>query len=154
MRMNELPPIVFWILLGLYVSRASRGMGIGTLYYPGPGLMPFYLGIGLVLIAVYMLFRLFLKKSREEEKTAPPWRRIAYVRIAIVVTALIIYSFVIEQVGYIVATLILMAVLFGTAGTKKTYAVIASLVTVLVTYFGFTYLGMRFPPGILAVLGF
>jgi len=154
MKMEELPPIVFWILLGLYVSWASRGMGIGTLYYPGPGLMPFYLGIGLVLISVYMLFCLFLKKSRGEDKTGPPWRRIGYLRIAVVVTALIIYSLVIEQVGYIVATLILMAILFGSAGTKKTYAVIASLLTVLITYLGFTYLGLRFPPGILTVLGF
>jgi putative tricarboxylic transport membrane protein len=154
MKMEELPPIVFWILLGLYVSWASRGMGVGTLYYPGPGLMPFYLGIGLVLISVYMLFRLCIKKSSEEEKAGPPWRRVGYFRIAIVITALIIYSLVIEQVGYIVATLILMAILFGGSGTKKTYAVIASLVTVLITYLGFTYLGLRFPPGILTVLGF
>ena len=153
MKTEELPPILFWILLGLYVSWASRGMGIGTLYYPGPGLMPFYLGIALVLISVYMLFRLFIKRTSEEEEPGIDWRRIRYFRMAVVVTALIIYSLVIEQVGYIVATLILMVILFGGSGTTKTYAVVASLVTVLITYFGFTYLGLRFPPGLLAVFG-
>jgi putative tricarboxylic transport membrane protein len=153
MKIRELFPILFWIAVGLYVSFTSRGLGVGTLYYPGPGLMPFYLGVGLTLISLVMLFLLFVKKSGEGKEAKFSWGRINYSKIAVVVGALIIYSLVIDQLGYIVATLILMFIMFWGAGSKKTYAVIASLLAVLITYFVFTYLGLRFPPGILEALG-
>ena len=153
MRTRELPPILFFLSLGLYVSWASRGMGMGTLYQPGPGLMPYYLGLGLALLAVGMILRLFLKRSREEEKVKKRPKAIDYPKIALVVAALIVYSLVIENVGYIVATLFLLVILFLCAGSKRTSAVIASVLTLLITYFGFTYLGVRFPPGILTAFG-
>ncbi len=128
-------------------------MGVGTLYRPGPGLMPYYLGLSLVLLAVGMILRMFLKRSKEEEKVEKRPKAIDYPRIALVVASLVAYSLVIETAGYIVATLFLLVILFLCAGSKKTSALIASVVTLLVTYFGFTYLGVRFPPGILTVLG-
>jgi putative tricarboxylic transport membrane protein len=153
MRTRELPPILFFLLLGLYVSWASRGLGLGSLYQPGPGLMPFYLGLGLVLLSVAMLLRLFLQRPKEEEKVGKRPQAIDYPRIALVVTALVVYSLVIENLGYIPATLVLLVILFLCAGSKRTSAVIASIATLLITYFGFTYLGVRFPPGILTVFG-
>ncbi len=153
MRTRELPPILFFLLLGLYVSWVSHRLGLGTLYYPGPGLMPFYLGLGLVLLSISMLVYLFLKRSRLDERAGKRSQAINYLRIVLVVTALVVYSLVIEKLGYIVATLILLVILFICAGAKKTSAVIASILTLLITYFGFTYLGVRFPPGILTVFG-
>ena len=128
-------------------------MGVGTLYKPGPGLMPYYLGLGLVLLAVGMILRMFLKRSKEEEKIEKRPKAIDYPKIALVVVALVVYSLVIEKVGYIIATLFLLVILFLCSGSKRTSAVIASLLALLITYFGFTYLGVRFPPGILTVLG-
>jgi len=153
MRTRELPPILFFLLLGLYVSWASRGMGVGTLYRPGPGLMSFYVGLGLVLLAVGMLLRLFLQKPEGEEKAGKHLQAIDYPKIAIVMAALVAYSLVIEKVGYIVATLVLLFILFLCAGSKRCSAVIASVLTLRITYIGFTYLGVRFPPGILTVFG-
>jgi putative tricarboxylic transport membrane protein len=152
MRTKELPPILFFLSLGLYVTWASRGLGVGTLYRPGPGLMPFYLGLGLVLVASMLLY-LSLERSQKEEKAGKQVQAIDYLRIAIVVTALVVYSLVIEKLGYIAATLFLLVILYFCSGSKKTFAVMASILTVLITYFGFTYLGVRFPPGILAVFG-
>jgi putative tricarboxylic transport membrane protein len=153
MRIRELPPILFFLLLGLYVSWASRGMGLGTLYRPGPGLMSYYLGLALVLVSVGMILRLLLERPKGEEKEGKPKEAVDYPKIAIVVAALVVYSLVIEDVGYITATLFLLIILFLCAGSKRTSAVIASILTLLITYFGFTYLGLRFPPGILAAIG-
>ena len=100
-----------------------------------------------------MILRTFLKRSKEEEKVKKRPKAIDYPRIALVVAALVVYSLVIENVGYIVATLFLLVILFLCAGAKRTSAVIASVLTLLITYFGFTYLGVRFPPGILTVFG-
>ncbi len=128
-------------------------MGVGTLYRPGPGLMPYYLGLGLIFLALGMILRMVLKRSKEEEQVEKRPKAIDYPRIALVVSALVVYSLVLEPVGYIVATLFLLVILFLCAGSKRTPAVIASILTLLITYFGFTYLGVRFPPGILTVLG-
>jgi putative tricarboxylic transport membrane protein len=152
MKTKELLVVIFWMLMGVYVSWASVRLGVGTLYYPGAGLMPFYLGLCLILLSLVLLFRLLLKRAKEGESAKP--RSIRYAQIAILVGALVVYSMVIDRIGYIVATLILLAVLFWTAGTKKVFAVIASIVTVAITFYGFTYLGLRFPPGVLTILGF
>lgn len=153
MKIRELPPILFFLLLGLYVSWASRGMGVGTLYRPGSGLMSYYVGLGLVLLSVGMLLRLFLNRSKEEEKVGKSLQAIDYPKVALVVASLVVYSLVIESLGYLVATLFLLVILFLCAGSKRTSAVVASILTLLITYFGFTYLGVRFPPGILTVFG-
>jgi putative tricarboxylic transport membrane protein len=115
--------------------------------------MPFYLGLGLVLLSISMLVYLFLKRSRLDDKAGKRSQAIDYLRIVLVVAALVVYSLVIEKLGYITATLILLVILFICAGSKKTTAVIASILTLLITYLGFTYLGVRFPPGILTVFG-
>jgi asparagine N-glycosylation enzyme membrane subunit Stt3 len=128
-------------------------MGVGTLYQPGPGLMPYYVGLGLVLLSVGMILRLFLKKPKEEEKVGRSPQAIHYPKVALVVTALVVFSLVIEKLGYIPSTLFLLVILFLCAGSKRTSAVIASILTLVITYFGFTYLGVRFPPGILTVFG-
>ena len=76
------------------------------------------------------------------------------IQIAIVLVALLIWAFVLESLGFLIATFILMTLLYRAAGFKKWYvAVFWGLITVLVTYFVFTYLGVRFPPGILRTLG-
>jgi putative tricarboxylic transport membrane protein len=152
MKAKELSVIIFWMLMGIYVSWASFRLGVGTLYYPGAGLMPFYLGLCLILLSLVMLFRLLLKSAAESEKTRP--RSILYWKTATVVGALVVYSMVIDRIGYVVTTLMLLALLFWTAGTQKIFAVIASFITVAITFYGFTYLGLRFPPGLLAFLGF
>ena len=153
MKTRELPPILFFLLLGLYVSWASRAMGVGTLYRPGPGLMSFYVGIILVLVSAGMLIRVFLKRPKGEEEGGRRAEPIDYPKILIVVTALVVYSLVVEKVGYLITTFFLLIILFFCAGSKKTTAVIASILTLFITYFGFTYLGVRFPPGILTAFG-
>lgn len=152
MKIRELPPILFFLLLGLYVSWASRGMGVGTLYRPGPGLMSYYVGLGLVLLSAGMLLYLILKRPNGKEK-AGKREPIDYPKIGLVVAVLVAYALFIEKVGYIPATLVLLIVLFLCAGSKRVSAVVASILTLLITYFGFTYLGVRFPPGILTMFG-
>ena len=82
MKTRELPPILFFLLLGLYVSWASRAMGVGTLYRPGPGLMSFYVGIILVLVSAGMLIRVFLKRPKGEEEGGKRAEPIDYPKIA------------------------------------------------------------------------
>jgi glucan phosphoethanolaminetransferase (alkaline phosphatase superfamily) len=55
--------------------------------------------------------------------------------------------------GFIISTFLLLLVMFFSLGVKKIRAAVVSLISTLASYFLFTYLGMRFPPGILRLIG-
>jgi putative tricarboxylic transport membrane protein len=141
----------FWLALGFFVVVYSYTLGLGKLIDPGPGLLPFLLGlIFLILSSVRFVTVIRLREAEEtgEEKKVEYWR------ITLVVVALLIWAFVLESLGFLIATFILMTLLYRAAGFTKWYvAVFWGIITVLVTYFVFTYLGVRFPPGILRTLG-
>jgi putative tricarboxylic transport membrane protein len=152
MRKYDLTIRFFWLALGLFVVIYSYTLGLGKLIDPGPGLLPFLLGmIFLILSSVRFVTVIRL---REAEETGEEKKKVEYWRIILIVVALLIWAFVLESLGFLIATFILMTLLYHAAGFKKWYvSIFWGLITVLVTYFVFTYLGVRFPPGILRTLG-
>ena len=142
----------FWLALGLFVVIYSYTLGLGKLIDPGPGLLPFLLGLIFLILSSVRLVTVI--QLREAEETGEEKKKIEYWRIILIVVALLIWAFVLESLGFLIATFILMTLLYRAAGFNKWYAAIFwGLITVLVTYFVFTYLGVRFPPGILRTLG-
>jgi putative tricarboxylic transport membrane protein len=142
----------FWLALGLFVVIYSYTLGLGKLIDPGPGLLPFLLGMIFLILSSVRLVTVM--RLREAEETGEEKKKVEYWRITLVVVALLIWAFVLESLGFLIATFILMTLLYRAAGFTKWYvAVFWGVITVLATYFVFTYLGVRFPPGILRTLG-
>jgi len=71
-------------------------------------------------------------------------------KVFAVTLSLFAYTFVLEGLGYLIATIPLLVILFGCGGGKKRWktVVVASVLTSFITYFGFAYLGVQFPVGI------
>jgi hypothetical protein len=115
--------------------------------------MPFLLGALLGLVSLYFLMTVLSKRGAKERagrETNDAGSSGADVKkIAVVEVSLIVYALLLEKLGYVVTTLPLLYCLFWVAGTKKLVAAISSVVTVSLTYFGFSYLGVVFPQGIL-----
>jgi putative tricarboxylic transport membrane protein len=157
MKKNQVFAVAFWVCLGGFVMYSSCRFGLGSLRSPGPGLMPFLLGALLCLVAVYFLVTSLFGKNAEpdgDRKTEESGQSDSSIKkIALVVASLILYAFVLEKLGYVVATLFLLFGLFWTSGTTRLVAAISSIGTVLVTYFLFSYLGVTFPQGILKFIG-
>jgi putative tricarboxylic transport membrane protein len=142
----------FWLALGLFVVTYSYTLGLGKLIDPGPGLLPFLLGLIFLILSSVRLITVMQLREAEEKREEK--KKVEYWRIILIVVALLIWAFVLESLGFLIATFILMTLLYRAAGFNKWYAATFwGLVTVLVTYFVFTYLGVRFPPGILRTLG-
>jgi putative tricarboxylic transport membrane protein len=142
----------FWLALGLFVVIYSYTLGLGKLIDPGPGLLPFLLGLIFLILSSVRLITVMQPREAEEKREEK--KKVEYWRIILIVVALLIWAFVLESLGFLIATFILMTLLYRAAGFNKWYAATFwGLVTVLVTYFVFTYLGVRFPPGILRTLG-
>jgi len=158
MKKKEVITVLFWIGLGVFVIYSSYRFGLGTFRSPGPGLMPLLLGALLCIVAIYFLGSLLIgrisrKSTDADHNEKEESNNVSVAKIVLVVGSLILYALILEKLGYIVSTLLLLCVMYLAAGTSKRAAVISSVLTVILTYLLFTRLGVNFPQGILKFIG-
>jgi hypothetical protein len=136
----------------MFAMVVAYKLELGDFRDPGAGLMPFLIGALLFLMSLPIVLKSIfeLKKKRISEKTEPG--KIALTKIASVAVSLFAYCLFLQKLGYLTATTLLLLFLFKTASSRKwRYVIIASVLTSVVSYLGFTFLGLRFPRGILGV---
>ena len=142
--------IVFWIGLSLFVTVFSYRLGLGRFHTPGPGLMPFIAGILLLIVSLYLFIVSFSKTSGKQEISKEEPGQTNFVNIGFVLLSLLAYTLLLETLGYLITTFLVLIMLFRSAGSKRWSSVlIASALAAFLTYFVFTSFGLRFPTGIL-----
>jgi putative tricarboxylic transport membrane protein len=125
-------------------------LNLGRFHSPGPGLMPFILGVLLLIVSLYLLIISLFKIGGKKEIPKKEPSQIDFVKIGLVLISLFVYTLLLEKLGYLITTFLLLIVLFRSAGSKRWRSVlIASTLAVFLTYFVFTSFGLRFPAGIL-----
>lgn len=147
---------LLWIGLGGFVLVYSLiKLGIGEIHNPGVGLMPFGLGILFFLLSLCKLVRYDLSESGKKNTQQGEVSIKNTSRLALLMVAVFGYALLLEILGFLLTTFLTMVLLFRSAGYKKWMVVtVYSFITVLVTYFLFTYLGLRLPLGILRLIRF
>lgn len=140
-------PFIFWSLLSFFVMIFSRRLDWGSLQNPGPGFVPFLLGIVLLAASLYPIMTFFLKKKEAGVSTNEARNPINYRKTGFVLVFLLGYSLLIERLGFVVSTSIFLVLLFRIMGNRWIAVLIGSAVTTIVTYFLFTSLGVIFPKG-------
>lgn len=147
----DILPAIFLIFLSIFVILGSYKLELGNFQNPGPGLMPFLLGVGLFLVSIFIAGRSFSKiqKRQDVAKQVAP-SKVNFNKIVLVSGSLVTYALFLEKLGFLFSTLLLLIFLFKIAGSGKWRSVLAaSVLTVIATYLVFTYLGIRFPKGII-----
>ena len=141
----------FWIGLSLFVMMSAYHLELGNFQDPGPGLMPFLTGAVLLLLSSAILAASFLRsRSRSDSERMKDSGRISFWKVGSVFGSLVIYALILEKIGYLVATSLLLIFLFKVAGSRRWRTVLlSSILTVVITYLFFTSFGLRFPKGIL-----
>ncbi|HVP77507.1 MAG TPA: tripartite tricarboxylate transporter TctB family protein [Thermodesulfobacteriota bacterium] len=144
-------PGLFWIGLSIYAMIGSYPLGLGDFRDPGAGLMPFLIGALLFLTSLPLVLKSIVAvKKRISEKAESG--KINFTKIVSVAVSLFLYCFFLQKLGYLAATTLLLLFLFKTASSRKwRFVIIASVLTSVVSYLGFTFLGLRFPRGILGI---
>jgi putative tricarboxylic transport membrane protein len=153
MKKYSIFPALFWVGLSLFVMIFSYRMGLGGFYNPGPGLMPFLLGVLLFPLSLYLLIGSVQRKRERDEAPKEEKSQINYRQIAIILIALFVYALLLEKLGFLITTFVFMVLLFRSVGNRWTTVLAASVSTVLAAYFVFTFFGVRFPEGILRLGG-
>jgi len=143
-------PCLIWLGLGVFFTVGARKYGIGSLDEPGPGFFPLVGGVSLCLAALSHLVQL-MRKPLCGARESSLWGEAHWGRSVAVAAGLVLYAFAVDFLGFIIATFLLMFILFSLYDrTKFIFAIAGSLSVVTITYFVFSiWLNVRFPAGIL-----
>jgi hypothetical protein len=139
---------LFWLLLSIAVFFGSLRLGIGTLRNPGMGFLTFGASGIMGILSLILFVQATLRKKgfrREPLFAGMLWQRILFVLIV-----LVLYSWIMPTLGYLISTLLLMTLLFWILERKKIWFVLASsFLSTLITYFVFSkWLNCQFPSGL------
>jgi putative tricarboxylic transport membrane protein len=139
---------LFWLLVSVSVFIESLRLGIGTLHSPGRGFLTFGASGILGILSLILLLQASLQKK--EVKAAPFFAGPLWKRILLVVIVLVVYSWLMPVLGYLISTFLLMTTLFLILERKKiVFVFVSSILTTLITYFVFSkWLNCQFPDGL------
>jgi putative tricarboxylic transport membrane protein len=142
-----------WLALGLFGLFSSIRLGIGNVRDPGSGFVLFYASLLFIGCIVLMLFLSHFNCQRPAPVES--WRGLCRRKVLVVVGASILYLFILEKVGYLLATFALMLVLFGLGRLRLWVLLSCAGATVAGSYCIFhTLLKVPLPKGILGLWGF
>ena len=139
---------IFFLVVGIGFTLGAVKLQIGKPTEPQPGFFPFLDGIALIILTIIFLLRAWLRRGGERQAFGRLWRP------GIVVLGLILYVAALGTVGYIIATIILSAIVLRVLETKSLRVlIVSSFILAIVSYLLFDrLLGVPLPGGILARL--
>ena len=145
---------LIWMVLGVALGIGSLRLGFGTFHKPGPGFMPFLTGCLLALLGLLLAFLStpgFPKHPVETEDRVSLKSFLGKGAFSLVVS--FVYVLLLDPLGFVLATFLLIFSLLKIMGTRKWAApLLISILTVVASYLIFeVWLRINFPKGILRI---
>jgi hypothetical protein len=97
---------LFWLFIGIAVTLFSSKYSMGTLTDPGPGALPFGLGLVFILLSILLLLRSRRMNEGDREVRLPFGSR--YGRVLWVGLLLGVGTFWLENLGYLLVLFLLI----------------------------------------------
>lgn len=153
MKTTDILSSLFLILIGALFCFSSLNIGIGKINAPGPGLIPFGTGALLILFSTGTIVEMLVTKRPEGRVSASSGGR--WWLVFGVLLSLFVYALVLNSIGFIPATFIILALLFKVSEQQSwKISLGAAALTTACTYLLFGYaLGCSLPPGVFGFLG-
>jgi putative tricarboxylic transport membrane protein len=129
---------------------------MGSLHEPGPGFVFFWTAVVVGLLSLGVVAQSFVGKAVEEENEGRIFTKAGARKVALVVIALFLYALLLEWVGFVIVTLLLMVFLLRVIEKKPWWLTLLTAVTItVVAYLVFEMaLQSNLPKGLLEHLGF
>lgn len=136
-----------WVALGLAVVAAASRLRLGTWDAPGPGFLPVLIGATMVVLAVGAFVQEWRQRGAAPAPAAAP--AVNWWQVALTIAALVAYGLLLDRLGYVVTTLLVMGFLFRrVARLRWPVALTATVLSTLVSYALFAlWLKVRLPRG-------
>lgn len=136
---------VVLFLFALAIAWEARLLPFGTINAPDSGFFPLSLAVALALLSGLVVLSTWLPQTAAA--AMPSWRGAG--RVMVAVATLVTYVAVINWLGYLLATaLVMLLLLRGVERVRWGVSLAVTVVSVVVSYLLFRRLGVPLPPGI------
>ncbi len=143
---------LLWIVVGIVILIQSRNLEYMAEYGPGPGLVPFWLGVGFILLGLMLLAQVTFSR-KEKDVLSLPSKHAAW-QMFLVMFGYFGFVFFAEKVGFLLCIGLLfffLLVVVERRGWKFSLAI--SIINTLAFWAIFELgLQLRLPPGLLDLL--
>jgi putative tricarboxylic transport membrane protein len=102
---------LFWLVVGIGITIGSLKYGFGTFVSPGAGFITFFAGAILCFLSLILL----IASVRNRELQAgfgDLWKGLEVGKVLYVLSLLAVYALVLQTLGFLVSTFLLLALLF------------------------------------------
>ncbi len=140
------------LALAIYIAFEGKSMGLGHPSNPGSGYIQFWTGLIMCGLALTQLVHSLLP-SADKFSLGSVFADIRWGKVLYVTALLVIYTTLLEYLGFIIATFVLLVVLFKTVEPQSwVVSVVGSAITTFAAWGVFVYwLGTQLPAGSLLV---
>src|SRR4030043_1763869 len=122
MRKHDILSGIFWVAIGSLFCVGALRIGLGTPNAPRGGFFPFLAGVIMISLGLILALNSFLKHSaRDADEGILPQRDTPanYSRSLGVIIALLSYAILLEHLGYLITTFLLMIFLLAFKVAKR-----------------------------------
>ena len=142
----------FWLALGIVFAVGGIMLGLGTMRNPGPGFLPLMMALLLIFFSLILLVRGLIRPE-----VFFPLKGLRWKNQIVMVASVFLYGFLLDFLGFLLSTFVLMSILFGLSfQTKSGWSKILlyGAVTALIGWMVFSVaLRVPFPRGHLMAIG-
>jgi putative tricarboxylic transport membrane protein len=140
------------LLFAVYVAREGLELDIGGASNPGSGYILFWTGLLMAALSAAVLVGSLLP-SGDRTGITEVFRGVLWGKVLYVTGLLVVYTAILPILGFILATLLLLLVLFKTVEPQSwTAAIVGSVLTTLSAWLVFVYwLGTQLPSGLFEI---
>ena len=138
----------FWLAISIFVCIMAIKLGVGTFSSPGSGFLFFWSSLILGALSVILIIKSILGK-REAKLLIDLWKGLKWSKAVLAIITIFLYALILTELGFILATFLLMILLFGIGKLKYWVTIMSAFITVMLSYIIFHFLlQIQFPRGI------
>lgn len=147
MRNRDVVSSLFWLAFGLLFTIGGLKHGLIRQGIPGPGALPFIVGLILTLLSLAVLIPAIFRKREKGDKFSLSGDSVRKVGLALM--ALLAYGFLLKPLGFLLTTLIFLIVVLRFIEPQKWTTVLSfSFLTAVGAYLIFAALRVELPKGL------
>jgi len=99
-----------WLALAGAICAESIRLKVGSFHMPGPAFLPFFAGALLGILSLISLVQTW--REKEAREATGPWGGTPFLKLALLLGVLFIYTALLEVLGFILGTFLLLLFLF------------------------------------------
>lgn len=121
---------LFWLAVAIFAAAQGLLLTLGSLQRPGPGFFPFCGGVVLGLLSIVLVVRALTEPEASERVRF----RLESSKPVVALGAVLGYLLVLETIGFVAVTLLLLLLLFRLEGRAWAFSAASAVAGALASY--------------------